>query len=373
MLDESFVRKFRFFSLAATCVPVVLALAGCGGAGTDGERVGAQGALLSTSASFGFGWTKSTVSAATSYSTSGLPVSVTHTVGSGIYQVKFQGLGDAGGNAQVVAIGTTPVTCSVTSLTAAGPDELVNIRCFTVATGANADTDFAAYFGKRTVADEIGTQNGAYLTSDGAAGVVPGSEWSSVGSPASISILSAGRYSVKLPGQSASEGNAQVTAFGNANTHCKVEQWITSGGATQVIVDCFKNNVADSSAFSLLYTAKQLPTTRTGAYMAAERPFIAGPYIGLPAINRIFTPALAAGSATSTRLAASQYVTTYPSFATTSGSSTVLLTANGSGPNYCHPTSWSAAGADEKVNVKCFSPSGGAGDTVYTQMFLRSF
>ncbi len=375
MFKTSFHRSTRLFAVAATCVPLAFGLAACGsaGPGTGGEEdVGAQGARLSTSASFGFGWTRSTVSAATSYNSSGLPVSVAHVPGSGVYQVKFQGLGDSGGNAQVVAVGFTPVTCTVTSVSASGPDELVNVRCFTVAGGANTDTDFAAFFTKRTVAEETGATNGAYLTFDGT-GIVAGSEWSSTGSGASVTPISAGRYSVKLPGQSATEGNAQVTAYGGGNLHCKVEQWSTSGGATQVIVDCFKNTVADSSGFSLLYAAKQLPTTRTGGYLVAERPFIAGPYIGFPAVNRVFTPALAAGSNTSARSAASVYATTYPGFATSTGSTTVLLTANGSGSNFCHPTNWGALGADERVDVKCFSPSGGAGDTMYTQMFLRSF
>lgn len=72
---------------------------------------------------------KNPVSAQYSFNSAGKANSVKKT-GTGTYEVKLEGVGTAGGHAQVTAYGAGNVLCKAVRWNQAGADQLVQVACF---------------------------------------------------------------------------------------------------------------------------------------------------------------------------------------------------------------------------------------------------
>src|SRR5689334_8759689 len=199
------------------------------------------------------------------FNTSGGNVQILHpNASSGVYTVKFLGLGGGGnwlGNVQVTAQGPLSETCSVHHWTSVGADLDVEVRCFTTA-GAPADTAFAVLF-------EFGDGNApafeqAYALGDQPMAMSYAAPFQYSNGPGDIAIdkvnLAAGYYRVtfKLLGGSEA-GNVQVTAYEVAKGEtCKAERWATAGQDLSVLVRCYDAAGAPAEAkFSLLVEKAQ--------------------------------------------------------------------------------------------------------------------
>jgi hypothetical protein len=87
---------------------------------------------------------KNPVSAQYSYNSAGKANTVKKT-GEGAYEVKLEGIGTAGGNAQVSAYGSSASHCKAVRWNTAGADLLVQVACFNQ-TGAPTDSQFSLLF-----------------------------------------------------------------------------------------------------------------------------------------------------------------------------------------------------------------------------------
>ncbi|MCA9639368.1 MAG: hypothetical protein KC492_01710, partial [Myxococcales bacterium] len=245
--------------------------------GTEGdtEETASQGDQLSY-APIGFASVFGTGAppALWAYNSSGGGINVTSS-GTGLYNVTFAGLGSAGGNVQVVAIGTNNSRCKVGSWGASGSDEVVHVRCHT-ASGSLVNSPFVVRFARP---DGGYDGNGAYLWSGWAAppentpfNVDPTYSWNSSGGTNRVVRLDDGLYQAFLPGLSGAGGSVEITAYGGGSEHCKVGGWGALSGETFVNVYCFSSTGAPANTnFTLNYLApKQVGAYNYGAYLWAH-------------------------------------------------------------------------------------------------------
>jgi len=184
--------------------------------------------------------------------------------GVGKYTVKFPGLaalpGDPqpGGTVKVTAYGTGSEICKVESWTAVGPDESVEIRCFT-ALGAAADTQYSVTYtrGNNLFGQAAGKRG--YLRADqpSAPPYTPifSDQFSSAGATSTVTHgATPGNYTVKLPGLAVPGGHVEVSGAGLGSGRCKVISWFPSGADEFVGVQCYTQTTAmTDSQFTLSF------------------------------------------------------------------------------------------------------------------------
>jgi hypothetical protein len=185
------------------------------------------------------------------FNSSGAANTVVRT-GVGAYIASLPNLGAATGHVQVTAYGTGSERCKVANWSPSGSTQQVNVRCFT-STGTPVDTLFTM-----TYVDDINLIGGASLFGAGGTGA-PGPtgayvwanqpttasyapalsyQWNDFGGTNTITRSGVGLYSVQFAGQTLSEGDVQVTAYGYGSEYCKVAYW-TQGAGVQV--RCFSS------------------------------------------------------------------------------------------------------------------------------------
>ncbi len=173
----------------------------------------------------------------------GNPVSISRN-GTGVYTVALGTIvATPGGNVQVTAYGPESNRCKVQNWSAGN----VQVNCFD-GSGNPSDSRFSLLFVRANLSDE----GLAYVwgNNPAAANYTPNPAYSfNLGAPVSITRQATGTYKVQLGNIASGSGqNAQVTAYGATNDHCKVVSW--SGGA--VNVRCFAPNGTPTDAqFSL--------------------------------------------------------------------------------------------------------------------------
>jgi hypothetical protein len=204
-----------------------------------------------SSAKFGYVWANApssasyTPSSTYQFNSTGASNTITHG-STGIYQVKLPGIGSSGGTVKVTAYGYGNQYCKVTSWTAIGVDEYVNVACQTPA-GALVDTTFTATW--HASIGLLGTATGAgwkvgYVWADqqSTASYTPSAsyQYSSAGLTNTITRSSTGVYRVTFPGLGTSGGHPEVTSYGpsSSTTRCKIASW-AGGTAESVNVLCF--------------------------------------------------------------------------------------------------------------------------------------
>lgn len=172
----------------------------------------------------------------------------------------------------------------------------------------------------------------------------------------------AGRYEVSLPRvQSFFGGNVQVTALSSVARHCKVESWLNFGDRLSVTVLCFDaaGNPADSD-FSAYYVSRNGQPGIEGGYAWAEDP--TNPSYSP---NSTYAWNSTGQGITITRRPVGQYTVTF------SGqnlqSATPIVTAYGSGANYCKIVSMGTS----SVDVNCFTAGGSLADTRFSVAYSQ--
>ncbi len=146
---------------------------------------------------------------------------------SGSYLVRMPGLGGAGGQAQVSAIGSSNVWCKASRWYASGADQIVLVKCFTPS-GAAADSTFSLIFARGTDAALTSKRARAFYASStdpAAAFVTPSGTTGAV----TFERVTAGRYRVRVP-LDITGGAAHVTAYGEGPDRCKLLGWSNADG-----------------------------------------------------------------------------------------------------------------------------------------------
>ncbi len=295
--------------------------------------------------------------------------------GTGVYAVRFTGLGVAGGVAHATAYGAGTHQCKVDTWVPSGSDQSVVVRCFTLA-GAPVDSRFTASYTNKRVwpgYDYGRTYPGAYvhLTNPTSDSSTPATynQYNSTGRTNTVSRLGVGTYSVLMPeiGRTVAGGHALVTSAGYGASRCKVVNfgWATPSSTIRVNIRCFTvAGVPADSRFALTFTDRTNTLGLDGccntdghqsAYALANDPTAAS---YSPAAS--YQHEVPAGGATASRAGTGNYSMRFANADLGTGS--VHVAASGWTAEFCKVGSWSASGG---INVRCYSPTGAPVDTPY--------
>lgn len=342
----------------------------------------AEEAMLSSSSTQGFGWVWSTLTsvgtinanASYSYNSAGGTNTITNT-STGVYYVDFPNLAGAGGNVQVASYGSGSDRCKVASWgTGALATTLrVNVRCHTVG-GAPVNTYFVALYSR-----ENNSYGGAYLWNDQAsaslnAPYTPSTtyQYTSGSQYSTITRVNTGRYTVRVPGMSATGSTVHVTAYGGGMEYCNVSGWNQSGADTVIDVGCWGAAGASAdSLFSLSYHLGMPSTGRVGGFAWASDP-VSSSYTPPASYTRLyntlqpcyFGPGISAGH----NAPVGSHFVRYPNML--SYNSTAMVTAYGYGNQYCKVSYWTGVGSDTQVNVQCYDYLGNPVNSQFTNTYL---
>lgn len=287
-------------------------------------------------------------------------------LGVGISQVSLGGIAGPGGVAHVSAYGSTDIRCKVEGW--GGTPLTVTVRCHK-ANGLPASSPYVLWFEGRSGTSTIPA---AYLWADqpSAASYTPSItyQYNSAGVLNTVQRIGPGNYSAILPSLGAGAGGSvRVTAYGTGAEHCKVGGWVASGTGQAVNVRCFNGAQPVDARFTLTYTRNNV-FKRTEGQVWADQPTAPGcytpdPYYQSNTYSRV-------NSACNTGAAGSHYVL-YPELFASGARSSALVTAYGSGPEYCKVQSWYDAGRNAQVNLRCFDAAGLPVSTRFTQAYVN--
>ena len=308
-------------------------------------------------------------------------------LGVGQYQIDLPGLGTSGGMAQVSAYNGNHY-CKVVNWVNIDGTQRIRVNCFS-ANGLPVDGQFVLLFYKE---DRSTGWNDAYLWADqpSAASYTPSSkyQWNSKGLPNTVRRLSKGRYQATLPGLNIPGGTVLVTGYGAGSERCKVGAWNLSGTNTVVDVYCYdvSGNPVDMMytlsfmtdvglGVSLSERPRSLDAGLTTVSVSEEQRYGAYVWANEPT-SAAYTPSstyqinTAGATNTISRSAVGSYKVNLPKMATSS-STAALVTAYGSGSEYCTVQRWgSDGGSGTNVFVQCFDRSGTPVDTQFALLYL---
>jgi hypothetical protein len=317
-----------------------------------------------------------------SFNSSGLTNRIVRT-GTGTYRVELPGVAGFGGNAQVVAYGSTSDRCKVTSWgTSARFDGVeVHVACHT-AGGAAIDSRFVASYHRASSRDR-----GAYIWAGQptTASYTPTgpSNWSAAGSGVrnTVTRYETGAYYVRLPDQNPlhEAGNALVTAYGPGSSHCWVSTVVPYADVLVRVMCADSNGALTDSAFSLSYSLASVPaphnwggyvqgTTRSSALVLPdpERSYSASEH-------RLAGIGAVAGQPRLKRNGTGSYTVVYPHMPYANKTSAFVTATSGHAARfaYCKIRSWgSHVDGGAAVNVACFNAAGQPSDAMFSQRYL---
>lgn len=150
-------------------------------------------------------------------------------------------------------------------------------------------------------------------------------QWSSTGSPSTVTRTATGRYTVAFPNAAGIHGgNVQVTAVGTDASYCKPGGWTPAWGGLSVSVLCWNGGVAADSAFAVSYGA-DYPPSPEAAYAWYDAPTAATQVTVTP-------PSYYASNVASIYVPTDRVILALPSV---SSLPMEHVTAVGSGPEHC--------------------------------------
>jgi hypothetical protein len=285
----------------------------------------------------------------------------------GVYTVKFPNLAASAGMAHATAYGSSSQSCKVSSWGPSGADQLVFVRCFNSA-GTPVDTTFTASY-VRSAAD-AGYLGHVWADQPSAASYTPNTayQYNAKGLTNTITRSATGNYQVRLPGLGVTGGTVKVTAYGGTSHLCKVGNWTVSGSDQLVRVMCFTTGGAPVDTYFTMTFARSLGViglagTPSG-YVWADQPSAAS---YTPNTTYQYNSAGTSVNNTITRSSAGVYQVRMPKLAGAEG--TVHVSAYGPGTSECKVSSWGASGADQLVNVRCFTTGGAPVDSMFTATY----
>jgi hypothetical protein len=299
----------------------------------------------------------------------------------GTYQATFQLLGSsasAAGNVHVNAIGNASTRCKVSSWTSSGTLVTANIRCHTAAgalTQSSWVVSYARFLGGTTY-----SLKGAYGHMNNTMGGLNASRtW---GDTITASRTAVGRYTLTFATHTLADGDVQITAYGTNATHCN----ITSIATSVLTVGCYNqagsptdsqftfrymrddadpvcpSGIYDTEIGNGGYVTFDGTTTPPASYNRTMAIDTCPPCSESIALNTIVLPGPGAPS--------NFYSVVYPGM----GGATEqlpLTTAVANDGSYCHAVSWAGA-TNLSVGVLCFNPTGGAGNSLFSQLLFQN-
>ncbi len=284
-----------------------------------------------------------------SVKSSGAPTTITR-AGAGTYTVHFTGLNSTGGVVHVTSRSTSDAICTVAMWGAVTGGVDATVKCFN-ADGVAADTTFAATF----AAPQPASYPYAQLWANEPASTMayhPDAAYSlnSTGAMNSVTHPGVGSYIVTLPGLGSGDlGNVKVTATATTAVVCFPTSLAPDGnGAMRIPVSCVNAaGTAVNAAFTLTWTTQNLlGVTRASAHIAF---FTAG------GVASTFNST--GGTNTVVENSAGKFTVTFGGLAGAGGNAQaqVLFGISGTaGPGNCTVATWSAIGANEVADVRCF-------------------
>jgi len=303
------------------------------------------------------------------------PLGSTNTVtrlGVGNYRVDFPGLGTTGGTVQVSAYGGNH-TAKVASWGPSGTTQNVFVRCFNTS-GNPVDGRFTVLFYKE-IRGAAWSDAFLWAHNPTAASYTPSLtyQWNSKGGTNTMTRLSTGRYRATLPGINLTGGTVLVTAYGNSSQRAKVESWGPSGGNMLVTVRCYNSsgNLVDTQ-----FTLSFMSDVALGAQFPEESDY--GGYVWANnATATTYTPSLAYQLNNTDKIntirqqSLGAYRVSFPLLKSLN-KTTAIVTAYGTGSEYCAVNSWTAFGSSDSTNVfvRSYNNSGSLIDSRYTLLYL---
>ena len=205
-------------------------------------------------------------------------------------------------------------------------------------------------------AENLGAQSSALVTTVGSgyAWVLAsgsfGGGWNSTSGAITTSKLGTGQYQVDFAGQSSTNANAQVVAYGSSSTRCKLVTNAVGTTYTRWLVLCHDAAGAlTDSAFNILTDHRTGSGSAGSAYLTSS-------------MSGSVSDSFNSGGGTNTVAVDSTgvYTVTMPGF--TSANSSVHVTATGLNGNRCQVGSWGLT----TVRVRCFDASGAPANTGFS-------
>jgi hypothetical protein len=305
------------------------------------------------------------------YNSMGLTNTIQRT-GTGTYTVDFAGFQFHGGSVSVTAVGQTAAVCEVVTWAKNTAGQQVQVACFSPA-GTPADEEFdAAYTGLPGASAPAPTVAYVKIDSLTAHEHFPDADdwYASFTTTGPVAThVSTGHYRILFPGLDVNGGTASVTAWGNAAATCRIVSWAgTSKGEVFNIACTGPGGVpVDSKSdtnFSDVNDYLGVNNVQEG-YAFADRG-MASSYRPPAAYSedelRTGTPGV-----TITRQGTGTYQVIFAAAADPGGY--VQVTAHGSTGDSCQAAGWAQSGADEAVNVACWTGTGSPADTKFTVQF----
>ena len=202
-----------------------------------------------------------------------LPVGVTHTAGTGLYTVTFNGLGNTsgidgtGGNYQLTTEGTSNAQCHIASITPSGTSVGVNVACGNM-DGTVVDSAFAVMFYRYQQPSGTGGFLTAAYSQVSSGGTVVGlRDFNGTGVHNTVThTVGSGAYTVHINGGSTSSLNEGVLVSpvgGAIGTSCSVILW---NGATALVACKDRTNANVDVSFFLSYALPVIPLDQQGAH-----------------------------------------------------------------------------------------------------------
>jgi len=214
-----------------------------------------------------------TPSSTYSWNSTGGAITISHTLGSGVYTVALGGQNLGGGTVEVTAYGGSNSYCKVGSWGGTS----VTVVCFDGSTGLAADSQFDMIFETQSPSplnyrsnspNNIWSFSYAWAYSPTAASYTltgsyqvgkvscctdgGGYPFGPTQAPGTITRSAVGTYNVKFPGLATlatSPSNVKVTGYGYGSDTCKVTGWYQSGNDAFANVACFNASGARVDAY----------------------------------------------------------------------------------------------------------------------------
>jgi hypothetical protein len=298
----------------------------------------------------------------------------------GYYTVDFANFSGYGGNVQVTSYGPGNERCKVQGWGPVTGAMRAHIRCHTPS-GAAANTQFVAFFRSYTQTVS-GGQWGAYLWSSNAAAThtpSPTYQWNANGSLSTVIYNGTGNYTAVLTGQNQYANSVLVTAYGGGSEHCKVGGWwVDASNNMNVNVLCFNTSGAPAnSLFTLNYTSSTHdfgPGGNVWAHDVTSANYVPSTWYQYNSTGATNTAGNFGGATVGS------YWVQYPglnAWGPDSGwgevvSSTALVTAYGSGAEYCKLNNWHNSTGGSTVEINCFNASGAPVNTRFVSAFMNN-
>lgn len=193
-----------------------------------------------------------------------------------------------------------------------------------------------------------------------------GADWAANGFYDGIFVdhYATGKYWVTFNDVSSYSGNAQVAGYDDNANRCKVVDWYLENGNLKIQVYCHTpSGSLVNNRFVVWYSKDFVPGTGTTA----------SAYIRSSYADRSHTPSSswswnsAGGSNYVTRDSTGFYTVAFSSL--NAGNGNALVTAFGTGSEYCKLQTWSLSGTTTNVQVVCYNSSGQLADSRFSLVF----